>query len=223
MDSEKKPQKRVDAKQAARDYFKGGKTFKQALMDAGATETQARKGKALLVERPQLMKAFQKERTLQIRRLQILGQSMDAEGQADFVRGTLTDVAISGKGNERVAAASWLGKDRKTGFMFQPDNVVSLYQLQVPSEWADRYIATPTIDAIEVKDAVAQESLESLPKQDGMITLSSFSPCQLKSGKVEVPTTMPVEPEPMPVAVPAESIDQQYEIEVLTQRRKGQQ
>ena len=87
-------------------------------------------------------------------------------------------------------------------------------------------MSTPTVNAIEVKDAVAQKSLEDLPKEDGCITLnsfSSFSPAQLISGRVEVPATMPAEPEPIPVVVPTQPTEMQYEVEVLTQRKKGQQ
>jgi hypothetical protein len=167
-------------------------SLKAALVDAGCSETQAGKGKALLTERAHLMKAFKAEHEKQIKRLQLVGQSMDGEGQTDFVRGTLVDVAANGKNeSSRVAAASWLGKDRRTNLVV-PDSSVSLYQLQVPSEWADRCLSTPpTIDAVEIKDAVALEN--------GQLTLNSFSPAKLASGTVTVPATIPTTPEPVPV------------------------
>jgi hypothetical protein len=200
MDSEKKPRTKVDAKKAAKAFFREGKSLKQSFMEAGLSETQSSKGKALLTERAHLMKAFKAEHTRQIKRLQLVGQSMDGEAQTDFVRGTLVDVAVSGKGSERVAAASWLGKDRRVN-LFAPDNAIGIYQLQVPSGWEGRYVTTPTIDAEEIPPALTQDFLESLPKQDGMITMSSFEPRKLESGTVEIPKHMPAEPEPIPEPV----------------------
>jgi hypothetical protein len=193
MPDTKKSAKRIDAKRAAQNYYKRGMSFKAALVDAGATETQASKGKGLLTERAHLMRAFKSESERQIKRLQLVGQSMDGEGQTDFVRGTLMDVAVSGKGSERVAAASWLGKDKRCN-LFAPDNAVNLYSLQIPATFESRYLSTtPTIDAEEITDAVAQA--------DGMLTLNSFSPAKLASGTVTVPATIPTPQEPVPVPI----------------------
>jgi len=226
MDSEKKPRKKIDAKKAARSFYREGKTLKQSLMDGGLTETQAKKGRAILSEKAHLMKAFKAEHKKQIAKLQLLGQAMNNEELESFTLGTLVDVAANGKskGSERVAAASWLGKSKKLN-LFAPDQAIGIYNLQIPAEWQDRYLTTPTIDAIEV-NAVAPESLEGLPKTpDGFITLNSFQPRlfenlprKLESGKITVPTTMPTtEPEPIPATVPSPETERQYDIEVITQ------
>ena len=224
MTDDKKPaRKKNNRRAAAKAFYKDGLPLKDALIAGNYSATQARKGRGLLAERKSLALAFSKAHDRAVRKMAALGSAYEPSMRADLVRGRLIDLALAdGSPSASVRSCELLGKDKQVN-MFTPDTSISLFSMQIPTDWESRYVTTPTIDAIEVKDAVAQESLESLPKQDGMITLSSFSPCQLKSGKVEVPTTMPVEPEPMPVAVPAESIDQQYEIEVLTQRRKGQQ
>src|SRR5215472_11812890 len=231
---EKKPRRKIDPKRAAKAFYCEGKTLKESFIEGGLTETQARKGKALLTERVNLMKAFKAEHKKQIAKLQLLGQAMNNEELESFTLGTLVDVAANGKskGSERVAAASWLGKSKKLN-LFAPDQAIGIYNLQIPAEWQDRYLTTPTIDAIGV-NAVAPESLEGLPKTpDGFITLNSFQPRlfenlprKLESGKITVPTTMPTtEPEIIPAVVepPSPAIEQQYEIEVLTSRGGKQQ
>lgn len=203
MTEPKKSTKRIDAKKAAQNYYKRGMTLSESLVDAGASEAQGRKGKALLTERVHLMKAFKAEHAKQIKKLQLLGEAMSNEQLESFTMGTLVDVAASvkSKGSERVAAASWLGKTRKLN-LFTPDQAIGLYNLQIPVDWQDRYVSTPTIEGELVQDAVASEPLSDLPEQDGMITLSSFEPRKLESGKIEIPKHMPVtEPEPIPVAV----------------------
>jgi len=233
---EKKPAKnKIDYKAVAKDVVSGKKTFKRAFLDAGGSETQSKKGlKGTAVERPALMKAYKAEVAKQMRRLQMLGQEMNPDEQENFIVGTLVDVASNtkSKGSERAAAVSWMGKSKRVQ-LFQNDTSVNLFSMQIPSDWQDRYLSTPTIDAIEVKDAVAQKSLEDLPKEDGCITLNSFQPRpfenlprKLESGKITVPTTMPTtEPEIIPAVVepPSPAIEQQYEIEVLTSRGGKQQ
>jgi len=64
----------------------------------------------------------------------------------------MLDVAASStsKGSERVAAASWLGKSKKLN-LFASHNAVTLYSLQVPAEFTDRYITTPVLEAEEYR------------------------------------------------------------------------
>jgi len=182
MDSKKKSRTKTDAKKAAKAFYREGKTLKQSFTEAGFSETQSSKGKALLTERAHLMRAFKAENERQIKRLQLVGQSMDGEAQTDFVRGTLVDVAIGGKGSERVAAASWLGKDRRCN-LFQPDTQIGLFQLQVPSGWESRYLTTEP-------DAVAQ------------ILPATFEPAALDSGRVVVPDVVATkDEEPIPAVV----------------------
>jgi hypothetical protein len=35
-----------------------------------------------------------------------------------------------------------LGQDKELN-MFQPDTAVGIFNMQIPSDWADRYITTP--------------------------------------------------------------------------------
>lgn len=152
-----KQKRKIDGVKAAKSYFREGKPLSTALREAGASEAQSKKSRGLLFERPYLLKAFQKERA-QMKRLQLLGQSMDAEGQTDFVRGTLTDVAISVKGNERVTAATALGKDRRVN-LFTPDTQVGLFSLNVPPGWESRYEIITT----ESPSALSAQGAETIP------------------------------------------------------------
>jgi len=72
MASAKKQRTKIDAKKAARSFYREGKTLKQSLMDGGLTETQSKKSKAILTERAHLMKAFKAEHERQIKKLREL-------------------------------------------------------------------------------------------------------------------------------------------------------
>jgi len=191
---EKKPRRKIDPKRAAKAFYCEGKTLKESFIEGGLTETQARKGKALLTERVNLMKAFKAEHKKQIAKLQLLGQAMNNEELESFTLGTLVDVAANdkSKGSERVAAASWLGKSKKLN-LFAPDQAIGIYNLQIPAEWQDRYLSTETIEAVEVlPPAVAQEA-PPLP--------ATFVHPALESGKVVVPDALATkEEDSIPVA-----------------------
>jgi len=207
--------KKTNPKAAAKAYY-SGKPLKDSLLEGGYSETQARKGRSLLAERKSLAVEFSKTHDRAVRKMAAMGQAYSPEMRADLVRGRLIDIALDDKSpSASVRSCELLGRDKAVN-LFVPDNAVSLYNLQVPAEWADRYISTPTIDAIEVKDAVAP-SLEDLPKTDGMITLSSFEPRpfelprKLESGRVEIPKHMPVvEPETIPAVVEPPSPAKEY-------------
>src|SRR5215831_1637742 len=113
--SEKKPRKKIDTKAAAKGYYCEGKTFKKALMDAGASEAQASKGKQLLVERDNLRKAFMKEHAHQLKKLEFAGSFLSAEQQQAVVRGGLIDIGLDKKlpAPARVRSFELLGKDKR--------------------------------------------------------------------------------------------------------------
>jgi hypothetical protein len=194
MDSEKKPQKRIDARKAAQNYYKRGMSFKAALVDAGASDNQASKGKALLMERDHLRKAFSAEHKRQLAKLELMGTALSAEEQESVVRGTLLDAVLTEKAAPRVRAAELLGKDRRVN-MWQPENAIGIFNMQIPEDWTSRYITTS-----ETPDALAQESLPVLP--------AKFEPAALESGRVIVPDALAIkEEEPAVVQPPSPAIE----------------
>jgi hypothetical protein len=52
---------------------------------------------------------------------------------------------IQGK-DEAVQSMKLLGQDKKEANMFQPDTPVGIFNMQIPSDWADRYNTTPTTE-----------------------------------------------------------------------------
>lgn len=165
-------------------------SFKESLVDAGASPTQASKGKALLLERNGLREAFTAEHKRQLRKLELMGAELSAEQQESVVRGTLLDVVLNEKSAPRVRAAELLGRDRRVN-LFTQDTAVGIFNLAIPSGWESRYISTTP-----EPNALAQDT----PKG-----LSSFEPRVLESGVIEVQA--PHAEEPLPVAVPSPTTD----------------
>jgi hypothetical protein len=102
--TDKLKQKRIDAKKAAQNYSKRGMSFKQSLVDSRATETQASEGKALLMERNNVRKAFMKEQEKQFKKLELLGGNFSPEQRAAFVRGKLIQTALEDHAASRLRA-----------------------------------------------------------------------------------------------------------------------
>jgi hypothetical protein len=186
MESLDNKPKRIDAKKAAQGYYRQGKSFKQALIDAGASEPQASKGKGLLMERDGLRKAFAAEHKNQLKKLELMGAYLSPEEQENVVRGALVEAVLTEKAAPKVRAAELLGKDKRVA-MWTPDTAIGIFNMAIPSGWESRYLTT--------EPASAEDDPKVLPK---------FSPVALPNGRVEISATIPVtEPEPIPVIVPS--------------------
>lgn len=177
--------KRINVKAAAQNFYRKNMSFKESLIDAGASPTQASKGKALLLERKALCKAFQKEHERQFRKLELLGGKFSPEERAAFVRGGLMSEAITGKGAPKVRSLELLGRDKEIN-MFTPDTAIGIFQMQIPSDWESRYLTTEPSAATEPK-----------------VLPAKFVHAALESGKVEIPDKLHIENESVPVTIPS--------------------
>lgn len=165
-----KSKSKIDPKLAARLYNEGA-TLKDSLTQAGMAPTQANKGRFVIDKHRGLRKAFGDLKKRARRQLQILGVSLSPKEIENLVKGSLIDVAVTGedgRGRGQVNASVALGKLRELQ-MFTPDSSVSVFNLQVPEEWADRYSnpAPPMLDAAPVfENELLPAATSSNPGED---------------------------------------------------------
>ena len=121
-----------------------------------------------------------------MRKLETLGASFSSEEKMRIVNGGLLDSIVKETGAPRVRSIELLGKLKDVG-AFTPETQISVFNMQIPSDWESRYLTTEP-------SAVAQTEPKVLP--------AKFVHAALESGKVEVPcSTHTVDEPPLPVAV----------------------
>ena len=119
-----------------------GLSGRQALLDAGYTDTSAKKGiTSMQREVPALAQAIHEETMQQAREL-IAKQdhSLSKTELEQLVEAVLTRNALNGEGDKKGSsyAAKLLGSLSRVN-LFEPDTTFSVLSLQVPEEWKDRY------------------------------------------------------------------------------------
>ena len=114
----------------------------QAFVEAGYSEATARKGTASLKERIRALAQALHEETMNAAR-EFLSQQAPNLSKVEIeqvVEAALVRNTIEGEGKAKGStyAAKILGSLRRVN-LFEPDNTFSVFSLQVPAEWKDRY------------------------------------------------------------------------------------
>ena len=122
-----------------------GATDREALLEAGYSESSAQKGITDMKKRtPALAQAIQEESVQEAREFNARqGQPLGKEEKVQLVDGVLIRNALHGEGEAKGStfAAKTLGQTRAVN-MFEPDLQVGVFSMEVPVEWKDRYLGT---------------------------------------------------------------------------------
>ncbi len=119
-----------------------GLSGRQALLDAGYTDTSAKKGiTSMQREVPALAQAIHEETMQQAREL-IAKQdhSLSKAELEQVVETALVRNTLHGEGDRKGSsyAAKLLGSLRRVN-VFEPDTAVGVLAMEIPAEWRDRY------------------------------------------------------------------------------------
>ena len=125
-----------DHSRAARAFLWEGKPFKHALIEAGYSPKQAKKGFwATVKESAPLIQALKNEK----RKSDKLIALLPAPGiRASIIRSRLLKIVMSGEDSVAIGAAKLLGQDREVN-MFQAERSLGVRVGLVPADWKDRY------------------------------------------------------------------------------------
>ena len=122
-----------------------GATDREALLEAGYSESSAQKGITDMKKRtPALAQAIQEESVQEAREFNARqGQPLGKEEKVQLVDGVLIRNALHGEGEAKGStfAAKTLGQTRAVS-MFEPDLQVGVFSMEVPAEWRKRYLGT---------------------------------------------------------------------------------
>jgi hypothetical protein len=140
-----------------------GKTIKESLRDAGFSESQAQKGRGKLHQSGYLAKVEGKLAKQEERKLMALGQKFSDEELAQLVIGRLTKGTITGEDAKgSIRSAELLGKTRKLN-LFEPEQSVGVFNMQIPAGWEDRYLTTPDTKTIDAEVIEPPKQLDAAP------------------------------------------------------------
>ena len=122
-----------------------GATDREALLEAGYSESSAQKGITDMKKRtPALAQAIYEESVQEAREFNARqGQPLGKEEKVQLVDGVLIRNSLHGEGEAKGStfAAKTLGQTRGVN-MFEPDLQVGVFSMEVPPEWKDRYLGT---------------------------------------------------------------------------------
>jgi hypothetical protein len=124
-----KPKTKAQHKKLAELLSQGDIPVSQALLAAGYTETQAKKGMAAVPDA--VLKMLPKK----AKRLMNLGKA-DKQSRTDLIRGRLMDNVLTGKDGGAMSAKI-LGQDRELN-LWQPDSMTGLIVLEAPKALLER-------------------------------------------------------------------------------------
>ena len=122
-------------RRAARGYVREGLPLKQALVSAGYSSKQAKKGVAVVARSAPLRKAFIQE----MNRWEELGECLPGpQGRARYIRSKLMWHSLHGEQRRgQLRALDLMAKDKQVD-LYSPDTVVGIAALEVPTEWRER-------------------------------------------------------------------------------------
>jgi hypothetical protein len=125
-----------DHARAARAYFWEGKPLKHALIEAGYSAEQAKKGFwATVKESAPLRQALKNEKRKSDKFLALL----PPPGlRVDIIRARLLKIVMSGESSVAIAAAKLLGRTASCA-CGEPDQAVGVQVNVVPADWKERF------------------------------------------------------------------------------------
>ena len=119
-----------------------GLSGRQALLEAGYTDTSANKGITSMQKQvPALAQAIHEETMQQARELIAQqGRSLSKTEMEQLVEAVLVRNSVNGEGKQKGSsyAVKLLGSLRRVN-VFEPDTAVGVLAMEIPAEWRDRY------------------------------------------------------------------------------------
>jgi hypothetical protein len=139
---------KIDAKLAAKLHHVDGLPLNKALVQAGMSPTQAKKGWLVVGKHKSLRKEFGELARRTLHKLEALGKEVSPRVAGDVAKGVLVEEMVTASASrDRLRAVELTGK-RSDIRLFEPDTSISVFNLEIPSGWESRY-ATPDVPVLD--------------------------------------------------------------------------